>query len=64
MGQVIQKFENPNVEEPVTTWMDELGDEAEVTMKKTKTLSTRGGTWSWESPTQATLWKRNNLYNN
>jgi len=56
-GQVIQKFENPNVEEPVTTWMDELGDEAETTMKKTKTYSTRGGTWSWESPTQATIWK-------
>jgi len=56
-GQVIQKFENPNVEENVTTWMDELGDEAETTMKKTKTYSTRGGTWSWESPTQATIWK-------
>ena len=40
-GNLIQKFQNPLVETPVTSWMDELGSQHEGTIKETKVLTTK-----------------------
>ena len=59
-GQVIQKFENPNVEEPVTTWMDELGSEHEGTIKETKVLTTKP---QWVTSIYEDIWSDVSDYN-
>ena len=59
-GKIIQKFENPRVETPVTSWMDELGSEHEGTIKETKVLTTKP---QWVTSISEDIWSDVSDYN-